>query len=274
MPTRMLRDWRHSYKIDTLSFEAEVFFTRLIMAADDYGCYYGDVLPLKSGLFPVRESVTIEMMSRCVDECFNAGLIRIYIADGKKFLEIVDFKQRLDKSRRKYPVPKLYTNTAGQLISTDFPEVVNDNKKKNHTTENQNVRAVVNDLPADADTDADTEADTDIVTNTTKQSLSPAKKPEEISYPIEENLNKALRDDRWVRANQTNKQELEQFNKALEEMGEYSKNPLEYKKHFSSWKKRGYLNPSSRKNNGEDWRSESHSAPLTWIDQSKSKTKT
>ena len=55
MPNRVLRDWTASEKMDKLSQGAEVFFTRLIMKADDYGLYYGNPKLLNSALFPLRE---------------------------------------------------------------------------------------------------------------------------------------------------------------------------------------------------------------------------
>lgn len=51
-------------------------------------------------------------------------------------------------------------------------------------------------------------------------------------YSIEECLQISLKDERWVKANKTNQQELEMFNRQLEGCGEYSKNPLDYKTHF------------------------------------------
>lgn len=80
-------------------------------------------------------------------------------------------------------------------------------------------------------------------------------------FTIEHCLTVALNDERWVRANKTNKKELEQFNQALTEMGEYNKNPALYKRHFSSWKKKGYLDPQKRPNNG-NWAEKSSAAPL------------
>lgn len=63
----------------------------------------------------------------------------------------------------------------------------------------------------------------------------------ETTYPIEKCLEIALKDERWVKANTTNKAELQQFNAALTGTGEYEKNPLDYKKHFHHWKKKGKL---------------------------------
>jgi hypothetical protein len=116
MPNRMLRDWTKSEKIKQVSVHGERFFTRLIMKVDDYGCLYADATLLKADLFPfllntIREADLLRWMA----ECQKAGLIVLYEQDNKKYLQIQDFRQRLDKSRSKYPLPK----------STDFREIVN-----------------------------------------------------------------------------------------------------------------------------------------------------
>ena len=55
-------------------------------------------------------------------------------------------------------------------------------------------------------------------------------------YPIENCLNIALADPRFVRANKCNQHELELFNNYLEKTGRYDFDPLDYKKYFSTIK--------------------------------------
>jgi len=59
------------------------------------------------------------------------------------------------------------------------------------------------------------------------------------TFSIEHCLVVAMNDDRWVRANKTNKIELEEFNKMLERRGDYTKVPKDYKSHFANWKRAG-----------------------------------
>jgi hypothetical protein len=113
----MLRDWTDSDKIKLLSVHAERFFVRLIMKADDYGCLFANISLLKASLFPLMlDGVREADISRWMAECQKAGLIVLYEATGKRYLQIQDFRQRLDKAKNKYPLPN----------STDFPEVVNE----------------------------------------------------------------------------------------------------------------------------------------------------
>lgn len=59
-----------------------------------------------------------------------------------------------------------------------------------------------------------------------------------ILYRIEECLQISLNDERWVKANKTNRDELEVFNGYLEQVSEYTKNPKDYKSHFARFKRK------------------------------------
>jgi len=102
MPNRMLRDWTCSENVDQLSPGAEVLFIRLIMKADDYGAYYGNPKLLKSNLFPLKEIPT-EHVEEWLEELQASGLIINYKAEGKRFIEIQEFNQRLRQKNRKFP---------------------------------------------------------------------------------------------------------------------------------------------------------------------------
>lgn len=104
MANRILRDWTCSENIDLLSDSAEVFFTRLIMRADDFGCFHGNVKLLKSALYPLREIKDSEIQKR-IDECVKAKIVTSYEIEGKKYLKINDFGQRLRTMNSKFPQP-------------------------------------------------------------------------------------------------------------------------------------------------------------------------
>lgn len=104
MATRMLRDWTGSESIDSLSEGAEVFFTRLIMKADDFGCYYGNPKLLSSTLYPLKK-VAQDKISKYRDECAQSGVIQVYQVDGKEYICIPNFGQRLRAMNRKFPEP-------------------------------------------------------------------------------------------------------------------------------------------------------------------------
>jgi hypothetical protein len=106
MPIRMLRDWTASDKMNEISVHCERFFTRLIMKVDDHGCFYADARLLKASLFPlILDGIREADILRWTAECEKSGLIVIYERDSKKYLQIQDFRQRLDKARSKFPLP-------------------------------------------------------------------------------------------------------------------------------------------------------------------------
>lgn len=65
--------------------------------------------------------------------------------------------------------------------------------------------------------------------------------PHVVLKPIEECLTIAMAHSRWVKDCNATREQLEQFNQLLAKRGEYDKNPLDYKKHFSNWKFSGKM---------------------------------
>lgn len=105
MANRLLRDWTNSDRVDKITVQAEIFFVRLIMKADDYGCFWADPKRLKANLFPLKSDSRDTDISRWIAECEKAGLIVVYESDKKKYLQIVDFGQRLRTKQSRFPLP-------------------------------------------------------------------------------------------------------------------------------------------------------------------------
>lgn len=116
---RMLRDWTTSDTIDLISTGAEVFFTRLIMKADDYGSFYANPKLLKSALFPLKD-YSLKEIDKWVKECINANLIFHYVVDGKEYIRIINFGQRLRNMRSVFPQPpeKSYGDNSQQVAAS------------------------------------------------------------------------------------------------------------------------------------------------------------
>ncbi|MBX4188237.1 MAG: hypothetical protein KW793_03845 [Candidatus Doudnabacteria bacterium] len=104
MANRVIRDWTTSAKVDLLSPEAELFLVRLIMKADDHGCFHAHPKLLKAALFPLRELSDDEVLKWLWD-CVNANIIHVYDVEGRRYLKIVDFGQRLRNMRSQFPQP-------------------------------------------------------------------------------------------------------------------------------------------------------------------------
>lgn len=105
MANRILRDWTFSEKINELSEQSEIFFTRLIMKADDFGRFYGSSKLLKAQLYPLKD-YSLKQIELWRDECVRNGIIKLYISDDKEYLEIKEFNQRLRLMKSKFPEPK------------------------------------------------------------------------------------------------------------------------------------------------------------------------
>jgi hypothetical protein len=122
MANRVLRDWTDSEKVRNISVYAERFFTRLIMKADDFGRFPADTSLLRANLFPyLLKEVTEAQISKWMNDCRVAGLIILYDANGKKYIEIQEFKQRLDRAKEKYPAPSgnARENSGGSPAETE-----------------------------------------------------------------------------------------------------------------------------------------------------------
>lgn len=104
MANRILRDWTASEKMEALSLGAEVFFTRLIMKADDYGSFHANPKLLKAALFPLKE-YSLKQVDGWLTECVENKLIGKYDVDGKTYIRIINFGQRLQNMRNAFPGP-------------------------------------------------------------------------------------------------------------------------------------------------------------------------
>jgi len=106
MPTRMIRDgFLDSEKINALSPEAECFFVRLILCADDHGRFDGRELMLKSRMYPLKPKMTVNNINRLLTECIKMELLIKYESNNKPYLLIPEFNQRLRAKKSKFPDP-------------------------------------------------------------------------------------------------------------------------------------------------------------------------
>ena len=107
MPNRVIKESIcDSERINRLSPFEEVTFYRLLVNADDYGCFDARDMVIKSRLFPLREIKASEI-KKTVERLADVGLITLYTVSGKPYLIINKWAehQRLRVSRHKYPTP-------------------------------------------------------------------------------------------------------------------------------------------------------------------------
>ena len=136
MPNRILRDWTDSEPVNSLSWPAECLFIRLIMKADDYGCFHGNPKLLKSLLFPLKDGLRDSDITRWLKELSASGMIRTYTADGgKPFVEIRNYGQRPRDSRRKFPAPP----PESEEIRRDSPQLAATRRNSPPYTETESI---------------------------------------------------------------------------------------------------------------------------------------
>lgn len=108
MPKLFLcRDWTDSFKVNALDAYAERFFLRLMMRADDFGIFHSDPLLLKTALFPLLPDIRVTDIPRWLAACEKAGLLHCYVAaNGRRYLQVLNFKQRRQWMKSEHPPPE------------------------------------------------------------------------------------------------------------------------------------------------------------------------
>jgi len=143
----MLRDWTTSEKIDKLTEKAELFFVRLIMKADDHGCFHAHPKLLKAALFPLKNYSEITIES-CLDELAYLEIVKIYEHEGRRYLKIYDFGQRLRNMVSKFPQPDDNSRTIDGKARPELEYEEEENTKKNTKAANA---VVIDSLPFETD---------------------------------------------------------------------------------------------------------------------------
>ena len=106
MPARMVREGiLTSEPVNSLSWQSEVFYRRLMSVVDDFGRYYAKPTLLRAACYPLKlDSVSDSDIGKWLTDCVNAALVRVYpAADGKRYLEILKFDQRVRASVSRFP---------------------------------------------------------------------------------------------------------------------------------------------------------------------------
>lgn len=93
-----------SDRVNSLSWAAECFYRRLQSLVDDYGNYDGRIEVLRADAYKLKlNQVSTSDVAKWLDDSISAGLVSCYEVGGKKFIHLLDFRQRLKKYKRKFP---------------------------------------------------------------------------------------------------------------------------------------------------------------------------
>jgi hypothetical protein len=93
--------------VNQLSWAAEVFYRRLMNAADDFGRYDGRPSILRATLYPLKlDRVSERDIETWLCQCEETGLVTVYTVEDKPYIEILKFDQRLRAKTSKWPPPQ------------------------------------------------------------------------------------------------------------------------------------------------------------------------
>lgn len=118
MPNRIIKESIcTSASVEKLTNFEEVFFYRLIVSCDDYGCFDARPEILKARLFPLRK-VSEKQIESALSKLSKVEIIKLYLHDEKSFLQFATWgnHQQIRARRHKYPA---FDDTCDQLISDD-----------------------------------------------------------------------------------------------------------------------------------------------------------
>lgn len=106
MPNRYIRESMiESETINSVSFQAEVTWLRLLLTVDDWGRCEASIPLLRPKLFPLRlDQVREADLQRWLAECEKSGLIRFYQIRGKAHVQMMKWRKGR-ALQSKYPDP-------------------------------------------------------------------------------------------------------------------------------------------------------------------------
>lgn len=106
MPERVVRQGiLTSDSINRLSWPEECFYRRLMSVVDDYGLFDGRNSVLRASLYPLKlDHVSDSDIGKWKHACADADLVRLYSVDGREYIELLKFNQRL-RGKMRWPAP-------------------------------------------------------------------------------------------------------------------------------------------------------------------------
>ena len=125
MPNRIIKESIcTSEEIDILTPEQEVFFYRLMVVVDDFGLMDARLSILKAKCYPLK-SIEINCIQMNLARLQEVGLVKLYQADGKPYLSIVNWAkhQQIRAKRAKYPTPECGSEITCNQLKSNVPVI-------------------------------------------------------------------------------------------------------------------------------------------------------
>lgn len=147
MPNRYIRDSLNMSKsLGAVSLLAEVLFTHLILAADDYGRYIAEPQMLRGLLFSARPDLNAEQIAGALQELERERMIRQYHANERTYLWIVNWSkyQRARAKASKFPAPNLEDASTCKQMPENVADNDNDSEHESeHDHDNADTLAAI-----------------------------------------------------------------------------------------------------------------------------------
>lgn len=107
MPNRIIREGiLSSERVDKLTAEGEVFYRRMQSVVDDFGRFFAKPELVMSSAFPLRPGrYSPEQINAWLKETEDASLSVVYEHEGKRYLQLLDFRQQERAKASKFPAP-------------------------------------------------------------------------------------------------------------------------------------------------------------------------
>ncbi len=106
MPQRFLRPGiTTSERWNSVSFEAQSLYIRILTLVDDFGRYDARIPILHGQCFALRNDIKPQRTAALRSELHAASLVVVYEVCGKEYLEVTQWQERARCERSKYPDP-------------------------------------------------------------------------------------------------------------------------------------------------------------------------
>lgn len=126
MPNRYVRESAiESVPVNTVGWQAEVFWRRLINRVDDFGRTEAHPALLRAKIFPLQlNKVRDADVSRLLLECEQAGLLYAYCVEGKQYLQMQKWEVgRAKESKHPPPPEQMFASVNGCIqAQTNVPD--------------------------------------------------------------------------------------------------------------------------------------------------------
>jgi hypothetical protein len=124
MPNRYLREEIITSRWNRCSWMAQSLYVRLLGLVCDYGRYEADPTILCAQAFPTYPHFRTATVRKLLDELAEKGLISLYAVDGKPYLQILRWRERVRQRKPKYPGPSSDVFDANRTIQGAPPQKV------------------------------------------------------------------------------------------------------------------------------------------------------